>query len=195
MSNDGVIGLVLAGGRARRFDGKDKGWLEYRGTPLVHHALIALGDCQQLVISANRNIEAYAELQVPVVSDQREGFEGPLSGIESVMLSYPADWYYVLPCDVLGTPAHWRDTLLARARVVGSPWVGTRAGERVQPLLGVWSRELLPQISAFLDAGGRRVMEFLQPWSQHVCDLPTPYSLHNINTPEALAEARTLKTE
>jgi molybdopterin-guanine dinucleotide biosynthesis protein A len=48
-----IVGLVLAGGRSRRFNGQDKGWQLYQGKPLIEHALLQLQGCACTVISAN----------------------------------------------------------------------------------------------------------------------------------------------
>jgi molybdenum cofactor guanylyltransferase len=187
MVSEPVAGLVLAGGQGRRFGGLDKGLQMHRGQPLVQHALAHLAGCSPIVISANRHRERYAAFGAVVVADSRADYQGPLSGIESAMLADSAEWWYVVPCDVLDMPGDWLSQLWARAQVTASPWVGSLDGERLQPLLGLWSRRLLPQLSAFLDAGERRVMDFVAPWRAHALPLPEGILLRNLNRPELLA--------
>lgn len=184
-----AAGLVLAGGQGRRFGGLDKGLQPYRGKPLAQHALLHLDGCAQRLISANRNQDSYRALGAQVVGDRRADYQGPLSGIESAMAVAATHWLYVVPCDVLGMPADWLAQLRAHAAATGSPWVGTVDGDRLQPLLGLWSLQLLPLLSEYLDGGGRRVMEFVAPWRGHALALPSGYRLHNLNTPQALREA------
>jgi len=188
-ASEPVAGLVLAGGRGSRLGGIDKGWQRYRGGPLVVQALQHLSGCSRQLISANRNLEEYRALGAEVVADRRADYQGPLAGIESAMLACEAPWLYVLPVDVLGMPADWLARLQARAAHSGTPWVGTLDGERLQPLLGLWSRTLLPQLSAFLDQGERRVMDFIRPWQAAALALPAGVHLHNLNTPQAFEQA------
>jgi len=188
MASEPVAGLVLAGGLGRRHGGIDKGWVNHQGQPLVEHALQHLErcGCDPCLISANRNRDRYASLEVSVLADRRTGYLGPLSGIESAFLACPAKWLYVVPVDVRGMPADWLAQLHARVQATGAPWCGTLDDGRLQPLLGLWSRDLLPMLGSYLDAGGRRVMEFVRPWQSHALALPAGFSLSNLNTPESL---------
>lgn len=184
---DSVLGVVLAGGRSSRFGGVDKGLQQIKGETLTAHVLNSMADLPAKVISANRHLEQYRAFGYPVVSDQRADFQGPLSGIESVMREHVADWYAVCPADVLGMPNAWWQRLFEQARVRQVPWVGTSDGGRLQPLLGLWSRALLPTLSVYLDSGERRVMPFVTPWADAALALPEGCPLHNLNTPEAIA--------
>jgi len=186
MTAERVVGLLLSGGRGSRHGGADKGWVEYQQRPLVEHALQHLKVCERVIISANRNQARYARLGVQVVSDQRAGYQGPLSGIESAFAASDAEWLYVLPVDVLGMPDNWLEQQQKAVAQSGLPWCGTLDAGRVQPLLGLWSRELLTPLTAYLDRGERRVMRFVEPWADHVLRLPEGQCLCNLNSPESL---------
>ena len=81
---DQITALILAGGRGSRFDGADKGLLDFKGQPMVSHALNALAKQVHLVlVSANRHLEQYEALGVPVVRDRLADYQGPLAGIEA----------------------------------------------------------------------------------------------------------------
>ncbi|HDO34129.1 MAG TPA: molybdenum cofactor guanylyltransferase MobA, partial [Chromatiales bacterium] len=65
-----ITGLILAGGRARRMGGRDKGLIPLAGRPLVEHVLSALRpQVATLLISANRNLARYRRCGVPVLPD------------------------------------------------------------------------------------------------------------------------------
>ena len=62
-----ITGLVLAGGRATRMGGRDKGLLELLGEPLAARALRRLRpQVGTLLLNANRHLDAYAALGVPL---------------------------------------------------------------------------------------------------------------------------------
>lgn len=82
MAASGTIGLILAGGRARRMGGRDKAFLPFGGTNLVHRAIVRLRpQCDRVIINANRELNRLAELGVPLITDSVVGFAGPLAGI------------------------------------------------------------------------------------------------------------------
>jgi len=188
MASETVAGLVLAGGLGSRHGGADKGWLHYQGKPLIEHALRHLRGVEQVLISANRNLDRYAGLGVPVITDRRADYQGPLSGIESAFAASDADWLYVLPVDVLGAPGDWLARLQIEVAATGAPWCGTLDGERLQPLLGLWSRKLCGALTGYLDSGERRVMRFVHPWAGQALRLPAGSRLLNLNTPQALQQ-------
>ena len=94
------VAIVLAGGQARRMGGRDKGLLPFAGRPLVEWAIESLApQVSTLLISANRNLDAYGAYGFPVVADLEQGFQGPLAGILSAMRAARTAWILTLPCD------------------------------------------------------------------------------------------------
>ena len=95
--------LILAGGRGARLGGKDKGWIMWSGLPLVEHALSALArqspPPSRILISANRNVDAYQQTGHNVVTDERPDFPGPLAGIEAGLMRCKKNPLLVVPCD------------------------------------------------------------------------------------------------
>ena len=84
MEPQDITGVVLAGGRATRWDGRDKGLIEVSGRPMISHVLDALTpQVEHVIINANRNLDAYGAFGCPVVTDASRDFLGPLAGIAS----------------------------------------------------------------------------------------------------------------
>ena len=81
-----VTGLVLAGGMGRRMGGVDKGLVLLDERPMVARVIERLTrQVGAIVINANQNVERYAALGYPVVSDTIGGFAGPLAGLHAGM--------------------------------------------------------------------------------------------------------------
>lgn len=92
--------LLLAGGRGQRMGGQDKGLLEWRGRPLIawlHDVARPLTD--ELLLSCNRNHARYAGYADLLVSDDEDGFPGPLAGIRAGLAAASHRWLLLLPCD------------------------------------------------------------------------------------------------
>jgi molybdopterin-guanine dinucleotide biosynthesis protein A len=101
-----VAAVILAGGQGRRMGGADKGLIEYQGRPLIDWALAVLTpQVDELVISANRNLDAYAAYGHRVLPDTLPDFPGPLAGVLAALQAVAADWLLVAPCDTPHLPA------------------------------------------------------------------------------------------
>lgn len=112
-----VAAVVLAGGQGRRMGGADKGLVEYRGRPLIEWVLAALApQVDELVVSANRNLEAYAAYGHRVLPDTLPGYPGPLAGVLAALDAVRADWLLVAPCDTPHLPADLAARLLTAAQ-------------------------------------------------------------------------------
>jgi molybdenum cofactor guanylyltransferase len=97
---DDITGLVLAGGRGTRMGGIDKGLQPFQGMPLVQHALQRLApQVGRLMINANRSIDAYRALGVPVWSDEVSDFAGPLAGMLAGLTHCETPFLLTVPCD------------------------------------------------------------------------------------------------
>jgi molybdenum cofactor guanylyltransferase len=95
--------LILAGGKGSRLEGRDKGWVMHQGLPLIEHALACLAAQTtvptRVLISANRNIDAYKQTGHIVVTDERADFAGPLAGVEAGLMRCKKNNLLVIPCD------------------------------------------------------------------------------------------------
>ena len=101
--------LILAGGKGSRLEGRDKGWVMHKGLPLIEHALARLAAQTsipaRILLSANRNVDAYKQTGHTVVTDERANFAGPLAGIEAGLMRCKKNNLLVIPCDTPLLPA------------------------------------------------------------------------------------------
>ncbi|MDD9824153.1 MAG: molybdenum cofactor guanylyltransferase [Gammaproteobacteria bacterium] len=190
-----VTGLILAGGRARRMAGRDKGLLPLAGRPLAQYALSALApQVQRLLISANRNRERYAAFGYPVIEDDLADFAGPLAGVASALAVCQTPYVATAPCDSpLLAPDLVARLLQALRAADGAMLSVARDGERLQPVFALLDRRLYPSLQAYLAAGGRKIDPWLrQERAVEVDFSDRPRMFRNINTPE---ERNALETE
>ncbi|MDZ7324196.1 molybdenum cofactor guanylyltransferase MobA [Kosakonia sacchari] len=183
-----VIGVVLAGGKASRMGGKDKGLQELNGTPLWQHVAERLApQVTSLVISANRNLEIYRTSGLPVLTDTLDDFPGPLAGILSVMQQSDGEWFLFCPCDTPRIPTDLM-TRLQKNRQHNAPAMWVNDGERDHPAIALVHSSVLPFLQDYLASGERRVMVFMQRAGGHAVDFSDVKSAFaNVNTPDDLA--------
>jgi molybdopterin-guanine dinucleotide biosynthesis protein A len=162
ISIDEITGLILAGGRASRMGGVDKGLQNHRGLPLALHALLRLQpQVGELIINANRNLGAYESFGVPVWPDVLTDFAGPLAGFMAGMEHATTPWLISVPCDSPGFP----DDLVARLAQAASdadaqiamPVTLEEGERRTQPVFCLMQTQLLESLVAYTQGGGRKI--------------------------------------
>jgi molybdopterin-guanine dinucleotide biosynthesis protein A len=185
-----VTAVVLAGGRARRMGGNDKGLIELNQAPLIEYALTVLrGQVETILINANRNIERYAGMGYPVIEDRCSGFNGPLAGMASALSVMHTRYLVTVPCDSPALPQDLVDRLMS-ARAEGDAELAVaHDGTRMQPVFALLERSLQPSLDRYLDAGGRRIDQWYVQHRLALADFSDqPNAFINVNTPEDLAQ-------
>lgn len=188
-----VAGVILAGGRARRMNNQDKGLVCFKGHPMVSYAIAALAPVADCVfINANRNIEQYRQFGRPVISDQTDGFDGPLAGILTAMLHADADVLVVVPCDSpLIKTEHLQKLLLTRADHNADVAVAFD-GIRLHPVFLAIKTTLQTSLQNYLASDQHKVAAWLEQQNLVQADFSAePKIFSNINTMIELTELET----
>ena len=190
LRSDKVTGLVLAGGRARRMAGRDKGLIELAGRPMVQWVVQRLvPQTASVLISANRNFDRYADFGFEVIRDVDDGFLGPLAGISVGLNRVATPWLVSVPCD---SPLLVADLVARLSAAVAENDTGigvAHDGNRLQPVFSLIHRDLAPDLVDFLRSGGRKIDRWLDRHGWARVDFSDhPNMFLNINTPEELAD-------
>jgi molybdopterin-guanine dinucleotide biosynthesis protein A len=196
-----TLGLILAGGQARRMGGGDKASLRVGGIAMIDRVLSRLApQCPRLVISANGDPTRFAAPGIPVVGDDVEGFAGPLAGIlaglDWAALNSPETaWVVTVPADCPFLPGDLVARLHAAREAAARPLACAASGERRHPVVGLWRVDLRGDLrEALVGQGMRKVEAWAARHGVAVAEWPTipvdPF--FNVNTPEDLALANRL---
>lgn len=181
--------LILAGGRGQRMGGRDKGLLPWRGKALIahiHRTVRPLTD--DLVISCNRNQQAYGRFADQLVGDAEAGFPGPLAGVIAGLKVARHDWLVVLGCDAPLIDQALIAALRQQAVAAASAAM-VRQGGYWQPMFSVLPRRLLPLLEQAWASGERSLHKALlhEPLQGLAC-AEGDLRLSNFNSPERLQE-------
>ena len=178
---------ILAGGRGERFGGRDKGWIEVGGKPLVVRVLEQLQpQGRRVLVSANRNLDEYRSLQVDVVPDRWPGHPGPLAGIASLLAAIEEDWLLTVPVDAQVVPAGFVAAMLAARGEEALHVVVAQDGEGLQPLFALYPRALAAHAAETIEHGRRSVREWQHRFPVYPCEFGT-HRFGNLNTPTDIA--------
>jgi molybdopterin-guanine dinucleotide biosynthesis protein A len=184
-----VAAVILAGGQGSRMGGVDKGLIEYQGRPLVEWALTVLRpQVDELVISANRNLDRYAAYGQRVLPDILPDYPGPLAGVLTAMQSVTADWLVVTPCDTPHLPVDLVARLLDAAQRAKVSLAITADDTRTHHTCFMVRTSQCDSLAAFLARGERAVRHWQAglPSTRVQFDAAT---LANLNRPEDLSNA------
>jgi molybdopterin-guanine dinucleotide biosynthesis protein A len=136
--------------------GTDKALVEFRGQPLIAHAVRILRDAGLPVSIAGCRPESLSQLEeyAPAVNDLDAG-RGPLSGICTAAEVTPATWLVFISVDQPLLPAELVVALLAHAQITGAPVTLSSIAGFAQTFPAVVNRAVLPALRAELAAGRR----------------------------------------
>lgn len=187
-----ITGLVLAGGRGSRMGGVDKGLQPLDGVPMALHTLRRLApQTGALLLNANRNLDAYAAFNVPVISDDVPDFAGPLAGMLAGLEHCQTAWMITSPCD---TPFLPPDLVARLARAIDAGHgelaipvtVGADGKRQVQPAFCLMPVTVRDSLRAYLEQGGRKI----ETWAatHRLAEVPfdDAAAFDNINTLDEL---------
>ena len=201
MSNPPTLGLVLAGGLARRMGGGDKARLRIGGrTILVRVLECLLSQCERVIINANGDPARFADTGLPVVADSVPDFAGPLAGIlaglDWAAAQAPGiEWLASVPGDCPFLPNNLLERLHEARRAAGVPLACARSGEWRHPVVGLWNVKLRDDLRrALIEEDQHKIEVWTARHGVAIADWPAepldPF--FNVNTPEDAARAQML---
>lgn len=197
----GTVGVLLAGGLARRIGGGDK-CLRPLGSETLLARVIARAAPQvgPLILNANGDPARFAAYDLPVVPDVVEGNAGPLAGIltaldwaaahaphHPLVASFATDAPF-LPRDLVEVMTHARD-------LAGADLACAASEGRAHPVFGLWPVELREDLrEALVEQGERKIDRWTA--SHRLVEVAFPSGhvdpFFNANRAEDLAEAERL---
>jgi molybdopterin-guanine dinucleotide biosynthesis protein A len=183
-----LTGVILAGGLARRMDFQDKGLISYQEQPMVSYAVTALNQVvDEVIISANRNIEQYQQFGCPVISDQTDSFDGPLAGIYSAMIYAKAGVLLVMPCDSPLFKTQHLQKLLQGLLEQDADITVACDGAKIHPVFLAVKITLQSSLESYLASGRRKLAEWIMQHDTALVDFSNePGIFANINTIDEL---------
>ena len=195
---DNVLGLILAGGLARRMGGGDKLRIRIGGKTILDRVLARMTpQCSSLIINANGDPARFADTGLPVVPDSVPDFAGPLAGILAGL-----DWAAAhapdvadvasVPGDCPFLPTDLVARLIAARETAGTPLACARSGDWRHPVVGLWPVALRQDLRKAVTVESLHKIEI---WTARhgvaIADWPAepvdPF--FNVNTPEDVAAA------
>jgi molybdopterin-guanine dinucleotide biosynthesis protein A len=193
-----TLGLVLAGGLARRMGGGDKARIRIGGATILERVLKRISpQCAAVIINANGDPTRFADCGLTVVPDSVPGFAGPLAGILAGL-----DWAAAhrpdiadvasVPGDCPFLPTDLVARLAAARTAAGTPLACARSGDWRHPVVALWPVGLREDLRHALVVEDLRKIEI---WTARhsITTVDWPVApldpFFNVNTPQDAAAA------
>lgn len=190
-----LYGLVLAGGASRRM-GKDKGSVEYRGTPQARRAFALVAEhCERAMVSLRSEqsgLDSYAGL--PLLTDKIES-TGPVAGIWSAMQEAPSAAWLVISCDLPLLDGGGVEALIAGRDSSCEATCFRAADGRPEPLCAIYEPGFREALAKAIEQGERSVRAILDGVEVALIEPPRPETVCGANTPGERARAEAALAE
>ena len=120
-------------------------------------------------------------------TEAADALAGPLAGLEAGLAACTTPYLLTVPCDSPFLPADLVSRLAACLTAHRASIAVARTGEQLHPVFSLIRSDELPELQAFIHAGGRR----MEAWLRRLCWAPCPFddcpeAFANINTPDEL---------
>ncbi|MCK5648889.1 MAG: molybdenum cofactor guanylyltransferase [Gammaproteobacteria bacterium] len=183
-----VSALILAGGRSSRMNGADKGLLKLLDKPMIEHVINRLKpQVGQILISANRHLEAYQQFGYEVLVDDYDDYRGPLAGMARGLSRCESEHLLTVPCDGPLLPPDLAQRMLDYALQENAQAVLAFDGSYRQPTYNLMHKDLLPALSHSLENNEHKLGKWLMDngaVSLNFADQKTAFL--NVNTSDDL---------
>jgi molybdopterin-guanine dinucleotide biosynthesis protein A len=199
-----TLGVVLAGGLARRMGGADKAGILIGGVTILQRVLARLKpQCRALILNANGDPARFAATGLTVVADSVPDYPGPLAGILAG-LDWAANhapgiaWVVTAPSDCPFLPRDLVARLHLARSEAGTPLACAQSGGRRHPVVALWPVALREDLRhALVHDNIRKVEAWAARRGVGVADWPdAPVDpFFNVNTPDDVATANRIAAQ
>jgi molybdopterin-guanine dinucleotide biosynthesis protein A len=200
-----ILGVILAGGKARRMGGIDKGRLKIGDASILEIITKSLDfQLDKIVLNANGDLGRFSDLEIQVIPDTIQGYVGPLAGILSGMRFAEKNSFTSILTVASDTPFFPTDLVskLSNSSAKENALISlsaTKQNDKIvrHPTFGLWSVSLADDLEKHIHAGLRKIVLWADKHSAKTVLFPSvkydPF--FNINTQSELEEAqRRIKT-
>ncbi len=196
-----TLGVLLAGGLARRMGGGDKPMRTIGGRTILERAIARLKpQCDGLILNANGEPSRFSVFGLTVVADDVPGYPGPLAGILAALdwtaANRPGiEWVLSAAGDCPFLPRDLVARLHAARAAENAQLAVAASGEQSHPVIGLWRVALRDELrQALVVEDVRKIDRWTARFPLATVTWPVqpldPF--FNANTVEDIAEAERL---
>ncbi len=197
MSENNILGVILAGGQSKRF-GEDKTIAKLGNKTLLDHIISKIEkNFNEILIIENKEKIFRNKKNIFSTKDVIEGYLGPLVGVLSAMEWIKSNkknynWIATFPCDTPFFNQNLIDKIKNFPINSSKKLFFLKSGSKRHNIFGLWSLELKDILFKDISNGHRKVEEWANKIGPEIIEIneENDYNFLNINTKEDLEEAK-----
>tara|TARA_B100000029_G_scaffold17369_1_gene17838 strand:+ start:2490 stop:3095 length:606 start_codon:yes stop_codon:yes gene_type:complete len=197
MSENNILGVILAGGQSKRF-GEDKTIAKLGNKTLLDHIISKIEkNFNEILIIENKEKIFRNKKNIFSTKDVIEGYLGPLVGVLSAMEWIKSNkknynWIATFPCDTPFFNQNLIDKIKNFPINSSKKLFFLKSGSKRHNIFGLWSLELKDILFKDISNGHRKVEEWANKIGPEIIEIneENDYNFLNINTKEDLQKAK-----
>ena len=197
MSENNILGVILAGGQSKRF-GEDKTIAKLGNKTLLDHIISKIEkNFNEILIIENKEKIFRNKKNIFSTKDVIQGYLGPLVGVLSAMERIKSNkknynWIATFPCDTPFFNQNLIDKIKNFPINSSKKLFFLKSGSKRHNIFGLWSLELKDILFKDISNGHRKVEEWANKIGPEIIEIneENDYNFLNINTKEDLQKAK-----
>ena len=197
MVENNILGVVLAGGKSKRF-GSDKSSAKFGDKSLIEHTITKIeNNFKEILIVSNSDKNVFKKNNIFFTKDIIDGYLGPLVGVLSAMDWIQKNnknykWIATFPCDTPLFDQSVINKIKSRINQTNKKLCFLKNNNKRHNIFGLWSLELKDTLLKDIENGFRKVEDWANKIGCEIIEINSEkdYSFLNINTKEDLEEAK-----
>ena len=197
MVENNILGVVLAGGKSKRF-GSDKASAKFGDKSLIEHTITKIeNNFTEILIVSNDDKNVFKKNNIFFTKDIIDGYLGPLVGVLSAMDWIQKNnknykWIATFPCDTPLFDQSVINKIKSRINQTNKKLCFLKNNNKRHNIFGLWSLELKDTLLKDIENGFRKVEDWANKIGCEIIEINSEndYNFLNINTKEDLEEAK-----
>jgi len=197
MVENNILGVVLAGGKSKRF-GSDKSSAKFGDKSLIEHTITKIeNNFTEILIVSNNDKNVFKKNNIFFTKDIIDGYLGPLVGVLSAMDWIQKNnknykWIATFPCDTPLFDQSVINKIKSCINQTNKKLCFLKNNNKRHNIFGLWSLELKDTLLKDIENGFRKVEDWANKIGCEIIEINSEkdYSFLNINTKEDLEEAK-----
>ena len=166
-NKENICGVIVAGGKSSRFK-SDKAFAEYKGIPLIQHAINALAPfCDNIIISGQA--DKYNTLNHKVIQDLKPDL-GPIGGFHSILSSESYPFYFILSVDMPLMNERIIDVLISEYELGYDAVLAGSENNFTEPMCGLYCQSIKSNIDKAIQNKDYKLMNLIRSSNVKVID-------------------------